>query len=135
MSQSQELIKTKIVHYLKATWYARWIIIGVVLVSFWFLPGVNRLAVEVMAAMAIIYNVLLSFSDKLGLPFLSNRLFMEAADSSLAVVLVFFSGGIGSPYVSILALMIVSIGYWYGAFASIILGLIQLVAILTYEVL
>ena len=133
MSQSQELIKTKIVHYLKATWYARWIVIGIVVSSFLFVPNVNRPVVEVMSVMAVIYNIVLWIGNRAGMEFLSNRLFMEFADSALAVALAFFSGGLDSPYLPILAVMIVSIGYWFGALAAIILGILQLAAILSYE--
>ncbi len=133
MSKSQEVIKTKISHYLKATWYARWIIIGLVLASFLFLPNVNIKVVTALADLAIAYNIFLKLGDKAGLSLFSNRLFMEIADSCLTILLAVYSGGLSSPYLAILALMIVSSGYWFGATAAVLLGMAQLVTMVGLE--
>jgi PAS domain S-box-containing protein len=129
MLKTQELIQPKLAHYLKATWYARWIIIAVVAASFLFLPGIEDRFVSVLVAIATAYNVFLWIGNKAGLAFVSNRLFIILADSILAIVLTAFTGGAFSPYLAISVLIIVSSSYWYGSLAAIIVGLLQIATI------
>lgn len=127
-----DYLKPKIIHYLHATWYARWVIIAIVLASYQFLPSVNELVVSGLACLAIAYNLVLWFGTKAGLTFLSNRLFLEITDSIFSLLLIINSGGIHSTYTIILALILVSCGYWYGARAAAILGTLQAMALIGY---
>jgi two-component system phosphate regulon sensor histidine kinase PhoR len=129
MPKTQELIQPKLAHYLKATWYARWIIIAVVAASFLFLPGIEDRLVAGLMVIAAAYNVFLWIGNKAGLAFVSNHLFTILADSILVIILTACTGGAFSPYLAILVLIIVSSSYWYGSLAAIIVGLLQLVAI------
>lgn len=135
MSKTQELIKPKLDHYLRATWYARWLAIIIVAASFLFLPNIETHLVAILLATATVYNIFLWIGGKAGLAFLSNRLYTIFVDSVLTITLTACTGGTSSPYLAILVLIMVSASYWYGSLVTIIVGLLQLVIIEAVDLL
>lgn len=125
MRPTQDLIQPRINTYLKSTWYARWIIVAIVSVSFWFVPGAHRGLIEIIIAAAIIYNVVVYFGGKIGLTIFTNRLMMIFLDGLMSLILIAYSGYTASPYLIILVFMIVSAAFWYGGRAIIIIALLQ----------
>ncbi len=132
MSKTDTLLKPKLASYLQSTWYARWIIVTIVGVSFWFFPGVNREVIGLLEGLAIIYNLTLKIGDKVRETLLIDRPAMLFIDSFLALVLIIYSGGVSSPYLAILPTMIISSAYWYGSLTAINLGILQAAILIIY---
>jgi len=94
--------------------------------SFMFVPGDNRPVITIFIGLAVIYNIVLSLGNRLMSTFLVDRPSMLVIDTMFSITLVVFSGGVASPYIAILPLMIISSAYWYGSLMAIVVGLIQI---------
>jgi PAS domain S-box-containing protein len=125
MSKPQDLIQPRIASYLQGAWYARWGVIIIVGISFWFMPPINRNVVGALLVAAAAFNFLLLAGQHYRWAFASNRSLILLLDGAMALVLVSCSGGTTSPYLLILAFMIISGAYWYGIWISVCIGLAQ----------
>jgi PAS domain S-box-containing protein len=115
MSTTQDLIQPRAASYFKSSLYTRWIAIFVVAGSFWFLPGINWTLVIGLAFLATFYNIVLMIAARRGWNALVGQRLTLSLDSLLSLLLIGCTGGIDSPYLFILVLVIVSAAYWYGA--------------------
>lgn len=135
-SKANTITQPKLISYLKATWYARWIVIVLVGLSMWYFPSVtHKEIIVVLLLSAIGYNSLLGMGNRVKQSLLVDRPAMLFIDCLLTLILICFSGGIASPYVVILAFMIVASAYWYGSRVAILLGVIQAFTVLGNEYL
>ncbi|MGH7239034.1 MAG: hypothetical protein ACREHG_03100, partial [Candidatus Saccharimonadales bacterium] len=127
-----ELLQPKLVSYLNSTWYTRWIIIGIVAASIWFVPTRHLHVILVLVVLAVIYNAVLKLVERAGHGNLPHRTSMLVMDGGLSVVLVMLTGGIISPYIVILPFMVITSGYWYGSLAAAVVGVSEALALLVY---
>ena len=125
MPRPQELLQPRVISYFKSSWYARWLVIVIVLVSFWFLPDMNRTLVGYLAGLATAYNALLLLGSKRGWTTMTDQRVMLAIDSALALLLVVCTNGTASPYFLVLILVVVSGSYWYGVKVAYIIAASQ----------
>lgn len=125
MPKPQELVKPRIISYFKSSWYARWIVIIIVLVSFWFLPDMNRALILALASLASAYNALLLLGTRLNWNTLTDQRVMLAIDSALALLLVVLTNGTESPYLLVLVLVVTSGSFWYGVKVSYVIVISQ----------
>ncbi len=126
MPKPQELIKPRVVDYLKSAWYTRWGVIAVLAASLWFLPLTHRHIIIALLLAAAAYNLLLLFGNQLNLRISYSRALILFIDGVIALVLVMYTGAEHSPYFLILGFMVVSGAYWYGALTSVGIGLTQM---------
>ena len=133
MTKTQDLIEPRITSYLKSSWYARWIIIGIVAASFLFITDVNRKVVEILLVAGTAYNLLLLFGSRHGWRIIANQPVMIVIDGLLALVLTMYTGNIASPYLLLLIFMIVSGAYWYGTEVAVSIGTGQMIILVAYE--
>lgn len=125
MSKPQDLIQPRVTNYLRSTWYARWGVIAIVAVSFWFVAKAPTPLVAGFLVAATVFNILLIASNKRGLGFLANRTLILLIDGIFALALVMLSGADNSPYLLVLVFMVISAAYWYGAWAAAAIGVAQ----------
>lgn len=130
MTTTQDLIQPRAASYFKSSLYTRWIVIGLVGGSFWFLPGLRWEVVIFLLCLATAYNALLMLAARQGWKFLVDQRLMLGIDSLLSILLVMCTGGITSPYFFVLVLVIVSGAYWYGARVALANTMVQAAALL-----
>jgi PAS domain S-box-containing protein len=133
MPKNQELIQPRIDTYLKSTWYTRWIIIGVVSASIWFVPNVHRSFIAPLLVAAVGYQLILYYGGKRNSKLLTNREIMLMVDGYMALILIAYSGYTSSPYLFLLAFMIISASFWYGSRAIILVAILQSSALIALE--
>lgn len=127
-------MKPRIASYFKSSWYARWIIIGITAGSFLFIANLHQQAVEALIALATAYNTLLLLGNRRGWTAVTDQRLMLAVDSVLALVLVTCTGGITSPYLLVLVLVIVSGAFWYGLWVALSIVAVQTAALLVEKI-
>ncbi len=132
MPITQDPTQPQVASYLKSAWYVRWGVTGIVAASFWFVPGVQKGPVAILLAVAAVFNLLLLALNRLP-AIATNRLLILIADGSMSLLLVMYSGAVVSPYLLILAFMIISAAYWYGALAALATAALQTAVLLTYH--
>lgn len=132
-NRPQDLVQPRIASYLKSSWYARWIIIIMATISYFFIPELHHGIVLVLLPLAAIYNLLLLAGSRHGWANITNQWLMITVDSLLALFLILYTGGISSPYLILLGFMMVSGGYWYGTISAIAIGLAQTSALLIIQ--
>lgn len=135
MTKPQDLIQPRAASYFRSSLYARWVIILVVTASFWFLPDIHRLLVIFLVVLATAYNGLLLFSAKRGWSVITDQQVMLGVDSALALLLAICTGGLGSPYLLVLVLVIVSAAYWYGIWVALSSVAIQTAVLLSQQMI
>lgn len=135
MPKPQDLIQPRVTTYLKSTWYARWGIIAIVAVSFWFVARAQEPIIGSFLVAAAIFNILLLAGNKRGFGFLANRSLILVIDSALAILLVMLTGADASPYLLVLVFMIISGAYWYGAWAAALIGAVQTALLLAQNII
>lgn len=102
----------------------RWIVIIYVSATVWFVADVDRIMIANLIFAAIIYN-LLRMSPLIRQWWLAFRATIVVIDTLFAVALIIVTGGLTSPYLSILSLMAISVTYWYGALGLAVAVLMQ----------
>lgn len=129
MTKPQELVQPRIISYFKSSWYARWLVIAIVAVSFLFLPGINHNLVLALMALAVAYNSVLLLGSKIGWAVTTDQRVTLAIDTFLALLLLVCTGGIASPYLLVLILVIVSGAYWYGVWVALLSVAVQTITL------
>ncbi|HYH36218.1 MAG TPA: ATP-binding protein [Candidatus Saccharimonadales bacterium] len=135
MTKPQDLIQPRLVSYFRSSLYTRWILIALVLGSFWFLPDIDHGRVAVLAVIATSYNLLMMAGARHNWTRIIDQRVMLVSDSLLSLLLVVFTGGIASPYMLVLVPVVVSGAYWYGLWISLVTVLVQSTVLVTQEVL
>lgn len=125
MSKPQELVQPHLNSYFKSSWYARWIVIAIVAGSFWALPDLRQNVVEILIAIALVYNTILWLGSRYNWTFIIDQRTTLVTDSILALILIVFTNNITSPYLMVLVLVIVSGAYWYGPRIGVLLAASQ----------
>ncbi len=126
-THTDPVLKHKTTDYLRLTRNLRWIIIGLVLVSYPLLPGQNIRDVAVLALLAIIYNALLHVPKVLDQKWLTATPTILLIDSVFVLLLVSQSAnGLLSPYASLLIFPIISTAFWYGNQMAVAVGGLQI---------
>ncbi len=133
MPKPQELLQPRVTSYFKSSWYARWIVIVIVITSFWFLPDMNRALVISLAALAAAYNALLWAGSRRSWTTLTDQRVMLAIDSALALLLVVVTNGAASPYFLVLVLVVTSGSFWYGVKVAYIIAFSQAVVLFAQQ--
>lgn len=128
-SKPPDLIQSRIASYLKGAWYARWGVIAVVGASFWSISSVEKPLVAVLIVAATIYNLMLLIGGRRHWSLGSNRTLVLTLDGAMALLLVMASGGINSAYLGVLAFMIISGAYWFGAWVGLSIGTAQTIVL------
>ncbi len=134
IAKPQDLVEPRIASYFKSSWYARWIIVAIVAGSFLFISGLHRQVVEILLVLATAYNALLLLGAKQNWTAVTDQRLMLAIDSVLALILVVFTGGISSPYLMVLVLVVVSGAFWYGIWVTLVITVSQTLVLLTEKV-
>ncbi|HVX57646.1 MAG TPA: ATP-binding protein [Candidatus Saccharimonadales bacterium] len=129
MPKPQELLQPHVISYFKSSWYTRWLVIAAGAASFWFLPHINRGVVELLILLAIAYNLVLLAGYRYRWRAVIDQRLMLIIDGVLALVLIICSNGIASPYFLVLALVVVSGSYWYGARVAVAIAVVQAAAL------
>jgi PAS domain S-box-containing protein len=132
MSKSQTIVDVKLRSYLKSTLYARWIIIFIVIASFWFLPNIHRKVVYVLIVLAVSYNLGLQLERRLRRKPLISRAVTLVIDTILTIVLTISSGNVNSPYLAIFPIILVSGVFWYGNVWAMVIAVMEALPILGY---
>lgn len=135
MTQPQDLIQPRLASYFKSSLYTRWVLIVIVAASFWFLPDINRVRVEMLVGLAVAYNGLLMLADRWHWTALTDQRVMLTTDGLLSLVLVLFTGGVTSPYLLVLVPVIVSAAYWYGVWVMLFNAAVQAVGLTAQQLL
>ncbi len=131
----RDLVQPRIASYFKSSWYARWIVIAIVAASFLLLADIHQRAVEILIVLATVYNAILLVSAKRGWTAITDQRLMLAIDSLLALILVVYVGGVASPYLLVLVLVVVSGAYWYGLWVALTITTVQTVILLTQQII
>lgn len=130
MPKPQELVQPRVISYFKSSWYARWIVIAIVLASFWLFPDIDGAVIVPLALLASAYNLLLMLAYRRGFTAITDQRVMLALDSFLALLLVLVTYGTASPYFLVLILVVVSGSFWYGMKVAYIIAASQAGALL-----
>jgi PAS domain S-box-containing protein len=97
----------------RMTQIVRWLVIFVVAATFWTLPH-NKFWMTVLMGAAIAYN-LLRMTPLSKIPPVNSFIVIIAMDMIFATLAIIVTGGIDSPYMILLAPMIITAAFWYGA--------------------
>ncbi len=135
MPKPQELVQPRVISYFKSSWYARWLVIAIVLVSFWFLPNMDWRIIVPLASLASAYNLMLELASRKGWTTITDQRVMLAIDSFLALLLVLVTNGTASPYFLVLILVVVSGSFWYGVKIAYVIAASQAAALLTQQLI
>jgi signal transduction histidine kinase len=135
MSRTQDLIQPRIATYLKSTWYTRWIIIAIVASSFWFMPHVQRDVIGALLILAPAYNLLLFAGNRWSINVITNRPIILLVDGIMSLLLVIYTGALSSPYLFILAFMVISGAFWYGVQVALLIGTLQITALIVLHLI
>lgn len=134
VTKPQDLVKPRVASYFKSSWYARWVIIGIVSGSFLFFTSLHQQVVAALIGLAILYNGILFLGSKQGWTAVIDQRLMLAIDSVLSLVLVVCTGGMSSPYLLVLALVMVSGAFWYGLWVALSIVAAQTVTLLAEKI-
>jgi signal transduction histidine kinase len=135
MTKPQDLLQPRAASYFKSSLYTRWVIIGIVTASFWFLPDIRRPLVIYLLLLATAYNGLLLLGARLKWRAIIDQRLMLLIDSFLSLFLVICTGGIASTYLLILTLVVVSGAYWYGVWIAVSTIVLQAAALLAQQII
>lgn len=130
MPKPQELLKPRVASYFKSSWYARWLVIIIVAVTFWWLPNLNHTVVEALIVLAILDNIVLWAGLKHNWSVIIDQRAMLIIDTLLAEILIVCTNNIVSPYLLVLVLVVISGSYWYGPRIGVLIAVLQTVVML-----
>lgn len=99
--------------YEKLTRLIRWLVIGFIASTMWFLPY-PRLPLLILLIVACFFNALQHIPAIGHSSVLSRKWIVVVANFILLSSLVILTGGLSSPYISLLFLIIIAGSYWYG---------------------
>ena len=112
------------VYYESATRLLRWACIALVLGTASY-SGLQAVTVYITVAVAVIYNALRYSSALLSNRYFASSAFSLSVDHLVAAVLIMTTGGLASPYVPLLYLLMVGAVYDLGLNGLIVLGVVQ----------
>jgi PAS domain S-box-containing protein len=135
MTKPQDLIQPRAASYFRSSLYARWVIIFIVAASFWFLGDIHRPLVTCLILLAAAYNGLLLLSARNGWTAITDQRVMLGVDSFLALLLAICTGGLSSPYLLVVVLVVVSAAYWYGLWVALSNVAIQTAILLSQQMI
>ncbi len=113
--------------YEKQVRLIRWLVLGFIACTMWFLPYPHAPLLILLIA-ACIFNALQYFSFVSHNRFLSRKWIMVLANFVLLAGSVVLTGGLDSPYISLLFLIIIAGSYWYG-YGGLILTLLAVIVL------
>ena len=109
------------------TQFVRWLVILVVVSTFWTLSG-DRFLIIIILVVAIAYN-LLRMTPLSRVPIISSFITIIAVDMVFTILAISFTGGVDSPYIILLAPMAMSASYWYGAIGLWVIAAVETIFI------